>query len=84
MKDISLVTLCMFASGVTLWLGYGILIRATPVVLWNALSLSLYATQIVLKLTFSDSGADVRDRAAGFVARFSSRIYPADPATVSE
>jgi MtN3 and saliva related transmembrane protein len=53
MKDISLVTLCMFASGISLWLCYGILIHALPVIVWNSLSLTLYCVQIVLKLTLS-------------------------------
>jgi len=53
MKDISLVTLSMFAFGVTLWLCYGILIHAVPVILWNAMSLTLYLTQIGLKITLS-------------------------------
>ncbi|MGD0474619.1 MAG: SemiSWEET transporter [Candidatus Velthaea sp.] len=51
MKDISLVTLCMFASGVSLWLSYGIIIHALPVILWNSLSLTLYSVQIFLKLS---------------------------------
>jgi MtN3 and saliva related transmembrane protein len=53
MKDISPITLGMFAFGVSLWLCYGIVIHAMPVVIWNALSLSLYVTQIILKLTLS-------------------------------
>jgi MtN3 and saliva related transmembrane protein len=57
MKDISPVTLSMFAFGVSLWLLYGIDIRATPVIVWNALSLSLYLVQIGMKIVFSDGGA---------------------------
>jgi MtN3 and saliva related transmembrane protein len=53
MKDISLVTLSMFAFGVSLWLCYGIVIHAVPVILWNAMSLTLYLTQIGLKVTLS-------------------------------
>jgi MtN3 and saliva related transmembrane protein len=55
MKDISLVTLCMFASGVSLWLSYGIVIHALPVIFWNTLSLSLYSIQIFLKISLSDA-----------------------------
>jgi MtN3 and saliva related transmembrane protein len=86
MKDISLLTLCMFATGVTLWLVYGIMIRATPVVLWNALSLSLYAVQIGLKLTLSAPGAVARERIRQLSARFSasSEFFPADGATATE
>jgi MtN3 and saliva related transmembrane protein len=57
MKDISLVTLSMFAFGVTLWLCYGIIIHAAPVILWNALSLCLYLAQIGLKLALSEHGS---------------------------
>jgi len=59
MKDISLTTLGMFAFGVFLWLCYGIVIRAAPVILWNFLSLTLYLTQIVLKVSLSDAGLSV-------------------------
>ncbi len=57
MKDISLITLCMFAAGVSMWLAYGIVIHAEPVIVWNLLSLVLYIAQIVLKLTMSAQGA---------------------------
>lgn len=56
MKDISPVTLGMFTFGITLWLGYGIAIHATPVIVWNALSLSLYLVQIGMKIGLSDGG----------------------------
>ena len=55
-KDISLTTLLMFAFGVTLWLTYGIEIRAFPVIIWNVLSLGLYLAQIGLKLGLSPHG----------------------------
>lgn len=56
MKDISLTTLTMFAFGVFLWLCYGCVIHAIPVIVWNVLSLALYVTQIVLKLSMSPDG----------------------------
>lgn len=59
MKDISLVTLCMFTVGVMLWLSYGIAIHAAPVIVWNSLSLCLYVAQIALKLTLSARGATI-------------------------
>jgi MtN3 and saliva related transmembrane protein len=62
MKDISLVTLSMFACGVSLWLCYGIIIHAAPVILWNLLSLCLYVTQILLKLTLAGGGASAFSR----------------------
>ena len=56
MKDISLLTLGMFAFGNSLWLTYGLVIGAAPIVIWNSLSLCLYLTQIGLKLGMSGSG----------------------------
>jgi MtN3 and saliva related transmembrane protein len=50
MNDISLLTLCMFAFGVSLWLCYGIIIHAVPVIVWNSLSLTTYCLQIALKV----------------------------------
>jgi MtN3 and saliva related transmembrane protein len=49
-RDVSLTTLVMFAFGVTLWLVYGIVIRALPIVLWNAVSLVLYMVLITMRL----------------------------------
>jgi MtN3 and saliva related transmembrane protein len=57
MNDISLVTLCMFAFGVSLWLCYGIIIQAVPVIIWNSLSLTLYCTQILLKINLTNPDA---------------------------
>jgi MtN3 and saliva related transmembrane protein len=64
MKDISLVTLCMFAAGVSLWLSYGIRIHALPVIVWNSLSLTLYCVQILLKLTLSGTKGPVKSKPA--------------------
>ena len=49
-RDVSLTTLLMFAFGVTLWLVYGLVIHALPVVLWNAVSLILYLVLIAMRL----------------------------------
>jgi MtN3 and saliva related transmembrane protein len=76
MNDISLVTLCMFALGVSLWLGYGIEIHAAPVILWNAMSLTLYITQIMLKLSFSGQFASLF---AGLDRRATSGTMRPDP-----
>ncbi len=56
MKDVSLMTLCMYALGIGLWLWYGVRINAAPVIIWNFLSLCLYLAQIALKLALSDQG----------------------------
>jgi len=61
MKDVSLLTLCMLAFGVTLWLYYGYAIRSRPVVVWNLVSLCLYLTQVGLKIVTGERGpVDVR------------------------
>jgi MtN3 and saliva related transmembrane protein len=72
MKDISLVTLGMFSFGVALWLCYGIIIHATPIIVWNSLSLSLYVAQIVLKLTLSGAHWPKFGRRARTRATFST------------
>ena len=59
MNDVSLVTLCMLATGCALWLVYGAVIHAAPVIVWNALSLLLYLMQLGLKLTLSPLGAPI-------------------------
>jgi MtN3 and saliva related transmembrane protein len=62
MKDISLTTLGMYVFGVALWLVYGISIHAVPVIMWNAISLSLYLVQITLKLAITGSFSAVLAR----------------------
>ena len=51
--DVSLGTFFLFAAGVLAWLGYGILIRATPVIVANAITLVLAICVIALKIRFS-------------------------------
>jgi len=51
MNDVSLVSLCMLAIGIAIWLGYGIMMHAASVIIWNAISLSMSLTQIALKIT---------------------------------
>lgn len=50
---ISLGMYCVFSGGVALWLVYGVLISSWPVILANAVTLSLAACILVLKLTLS-------------------------------
>ena len=73
MKDISLATLGMFAFGVLLWLCYGISIHAAPVVVWNALSLALYLSQIGLKLAL-ENGDSPRSRSTPLRIAIAARI----------
>ena len=49
-KDISLSMYLLFCSGVALWLVYGFMIHATPVILANLVTLALSGTILVMKL----------------------------------
>lgn len=50
--DISLGMFLLFSTGVLLWLIYGVLIDALPVILANAVTLVLSLTVLVLKLRY--------------------------------
>ena len=49
-RDISLVTFVLFSVGVLLWLIYGILLHALPVVVANGITLLLSGSILALKL----------------------------------
>lgn len=49
---VSLGMYTIFISGVGLWLGYGILIASTPVIVANAITLALALFILVMKLRF--------------------------------
>jgi MtN3 and saliva related transmembrane protein len=51
-KDISLLMYTFFTAGVALWLAYGILLDAWPVIIANSITLLLAGTVLVLKLRF--------------------------------
>jgi MtN3 and saliva related transmembrane protein len=51
-EDISLGMFLLFSTGVLLWLIYGILIDALPVILANAVTLLLSLTVLLLKLRY--------------------------------
>lgn len=51
-KDISLLMYTFFTAGVTLWLAYGILLDAWPVIIANSVTLLLAGTVLVLKIRF--------------------------------
>lgn len=48
--DISLLMFLLFSSGVLLWLIYGILLRAYPVIMANGITLILSASILALKI----------------------------------
>lgn len=48
--DISLLMFLLFSTGVLLWLIYGVLLHAMPIVVANGITLSLSASILVLKV----------------------------------
>jgi MtN3 and saliva related transmembrane protein len=51
-KDISLLMYTLFTIGVALWLAYGILLGAWPIIIANSITLVLAGMVLVLKLRF--------------------------------
>ena len=54
-RDVSGVSLGMYATftaGVALWLAYGVLLHAWPIVIANAITLTLSAGILVMKLRY--------------------------------
>ncbi len=49
-EDISLAWLVLFVTGMVLWLAYGFLIGATPVIVANAVTLLLVGIMLAVKL----------------------------------
>ncbi len=50
--DISLLMYTFFTTGVALWLAYGIMLGAWPVIIANSITLLLAGTVLILKLRF--------------------------------
>jgi len=51
-KDLSLPTFVMFSLGVFLWLVYGIVIRALPIILTNVACFILAVSIVVMKIRY--------------------------------
>ena len=51
-KDISLLMYAFFTAGVALWLAYGVLLGAWPIIIANSITLLLAGTVLILKLRF--------------------------------
>ena len=51
-KDISLGMYSLFVLGVALWLGYGLLANALPVIMANTITLILAGAVLIMKLVF--------------------------------
>ena len=50
--DISMSMYILFTAGVALWLSYGILLAAWPIIIANCVTLLLAGTVLVMKLKF--------------------------------
>lgn len=55
-RGISLGMYTLFTSGVALWLVYGLLLMAWPIVVANALTLALALAILVMKLRYDAKG----------------------------
>jgi len=51
-KDISLLMYSLFTLGVALWLVYGVLLDAWPIIIANSITLLLAGTVLMLKIRF--------------------------------
>jgi len=51
-RGVSLGMYSVFAVGVALWLAYGLLLRAWPIVIANAVTLALALTILAMKLRY--------------------------------
>ncbi len=51
-RDLSLPMYAVFTAGVALWLGYGLMVGALPIILTNAVTLLLSLAILALKLRF--------------------------------
>lgn len=49
-RDLSLVTIIAFATGVSLWIAYGVLIHSLPIIIWNVVTLALNLGILAAKL----------------------------------
>ena len=54
-SGISLAMYCAFTLGITLWLAYGLLLRAWPIVLANSITLALALAILRMNLTYGKS-----------------------------
>jgi MtN3 and saliva related transmembrane protein len=55
-SGISLVTFAAFSVGIVLWLAYGLLLRAWPIVVANVLTLCLTVAIVMLTLRYRRPG----------------------------
>jgi len=58
-SGISLGMYCVFATGVALWLAYGVLTAAWPIVAANGITLALALSILVMKLRWEQAPANL-------------------------
>lgn len=49
-RDLSLLTIVAFTTGVSLWVVYGVLIHSLPITIWNVVTLGLNLAILAAKL----------------------------------
>jgi MtN3 and saliva related transmembrane protein len=54
-EDISLAMYIVYIAGVAMWLAYGLVLNAGPIVIANAVSLLLAGSILVMKLRFREA-----------------------------
>jgi MtN3 and saliva related transmembrane protein len=54
-EDISLAMYIVYIAGVAMWLAYGLVLNAGPIVIANAVSLVLAGSILVMKLRFREA-----------------------------
>ncbi len=54
-RGISLGMYCAFTLGIALWLGYGVMLQAWPVVIANAITFVLAAAILVMKISMTQT-----------------------------
>lgn len=62
-KDVSGISLrmyCIFTLGIAVWLAYGIVLKETPMMVANSVSLVLACTVLGMKLRYRHSGPQVQ------------------------
>jgi MtN3 and saliva related transmembrane protein len=52
--DLSLTMLLAFGAGIVLWLIYGLMLRASPIIVANAVTLALILWLLYLKLKYRE------------------------------
>ncbi len=56
MDDVSVFMPLVLMVGMGLWLAYGVMLRDIPIVFWNAVSVTLNAGIILMKIRYSRKG----------------------------